>query len=94
MYNDGVFTGPAVDAYYGSVQVEALIQSGKLVDVKFLQYPRDQRTSQNINSQAMPYLKSEAIQAQSANVNMISGATFTSKAFRQSLSSALSQARA
>ncbi len=91
-YKDGAFIGPVADAYYGNIQVEAVIQGGKLVDVQFLQYPNDRSTSRFINSYAMPYLKSEAVAAQSANVNTVSGATDSSGAFRQSLSSALTQA--
>ena len=91
-FMDGTYTGPAVDAYYGTVQVAALVQGGKLADVQFLQYPSDRSTSQFINSQAMPILTSEAIQAQSANVDIVSGATHTSEGFRQSLADALAQA--
>ena len=92
-YADGQYTGDVADAYYGNVQVQAIITNGKISDVQFLQYPNDRRTSVFINSQAMPYLKQEAIQAQSARVNGVSGATATSGAFRQSLASALSQAK-
>ncbi len=91
-YKDGTFTGTVADAYYGNVQVQATIKNGKITDVEFLQYPNDNPNSQSINSQATPYLKQEAIQSQSAQVNVISGATLTSQAFTQSLSSALSQA--
>ncbi len=91
-YKDGQYTGPQVDAFYGWVQVQAIIQRGQITDVKFLQYPSDRRTSQRINSIAMPYLTTEAIQAQSANVDIISGATLTSEAFAQSLQSALQSA--
>jgi uncharacterized protein with FMN-binding domain len=92
-YVDGSYTGSPADAYYGTVQVQAVIQGGKLVTVNFLSYPSDRRTSQSINSQAIPLLQQEAIQAQSANVNTISGASDTSAAFIQSLSSALTQAK-
>lgn len=92
-YKDGSYTGPVADAYYGNVQVQAIVQGGKLADVKFLDYPQTHQTSVYINQQAMPYLTQEAIQAQSANVNIVSGATFTSQAFIQSLASALSQAK-
>jgi uncharacterized protein with FMN-binding domain len=91
-YADGTFTGKSYDAYYGNVQVSVTITGGKISSVKFLQYPNTHSTSVYINNQAMPYLQQEAIQAQSANVQLISGATFTSQAFIQSLSSALSQA--
>lgn len=93
IYKDGSYTGAAADAYYGYIQVRAVISNGKLADVVFLQYPNDQENSIYINTQAMPYLKQEAIQIQDANVNTISGATDTSQAFVQSLTDALSQAK-
>ena len=94
LYNDGTYVGSVADAYYGNVQVQAVISNGKIVDVQFLNYPQDRSTSRRINSVAMPYLTQEAISAQSANVNGVSGASDTSAAFKQSLSSALAQAQA
>lgn len=91
-YKDGSYTGTVADAYYGSVEVKATISGGKITDVTFLQYPDTHDTSVYINRQAMPYLQQEAVQAQSAQVNTISGATYTSQAFQQSLTSALDQA--
>ncbi len=93
-YKDGQYTGQAADAYYGYIQVQVTIQGGKISDVVFLQYPHDRMTSMHINTQAMPFLKQEAIQAQSANVDGVSGATDTSQAFIQSLTSALTNAKA
>lgn len=93
LYKDGLYTGNVADAFYGNIQVQAVISNGKITDVQFLQYPNDRRTSININTQAMPFLKQEAIAAQNANVDIVSGATDTSIAFRQSLASALSQAK-
>jgi len=92
-YKNGTFTGPVANAYYGNVQVQVTIQNGKIADVKFLDYPHDRRTSQEINAQAMPWLTQEAIQAQSANINIISGATLTSEAFANSLQAALTSAQ-
>jgi len=92
-YKDGVYTGISADAYYGLVQVRVTISGGRLTDVQFLSYPNERSTSLSINGVAMPYLKQEAIQAQSANVNTVSGASNTSAAFRKSLGSALSQAK-
>lgn len=91
-YRDGRYTGTVADAYYGNVQVQALIQNGRLADVTFLQYPNDRSTSRLINGQATALLAQEAIQAQSANVDVVSGATDTTGAFRESLGSALAQA--
>ena len=92
-YKDGSYTGSVVDAFYGNIQAKAVVRGGKLTDVIFLQYPSDRRTSVQINTQAMPYLKSEAIQSQSANVNTVSGASDSSQAFRESLGSALAIAK-
>ncbi|NNJ13213.1 FMN-binding protein [Chloroflexales bacterium ZM16-3] len=92
-YKDGEYTGPIVDAYFGNVQVKATVQNGQLADVSFLDFPNHRRTSVRINNYAMPYLTSEAIQVQSARVNIISGATLTSEAFAQSLHVALESAK-
>lgn len=93
IYNDGAYIGPVVDAYYGNIQVKAIISNGQLTDIQFLDYPQDRNTSVRINSYALPILRQEAIQAQSANVNAVSGASATSPAFIESLTSALNQAR-
>jgi uncharacterized protein with FMN-binding domain len=92
-YKDGSYTGIAADAYYGYIQVQATVKNGRLADVTFLQYPNDQRESVQINTRAMPLLKAEAISAQSASVDVVSRATDTSFAFKQSLASALAQAK-
>jgi len=93
-YKDGSYTGSVADAFYGNIQVKAIIQNGKIKDVQFLQYPNDRNRSIMINSYADPQLTTEAIQAQSANVNIITGATDSSEAFIQSLTNALAQAKA
>ena len=92
-YADGQYTGSVADAYYGNIQVQVTVAGGKITDVVFLQYPNDRSTSRYINEQAMPYLKAEAIAAQSANVDIVSGATDSSQAFQQSLASALAKAK-
>jgi uncharacterized protein with FMN-binding domain len=94
LYKDGNYTGSIADAQWGNVQVQAVIQHGKLANVVFLQYPHDRDRSVEINSYADPQLVSEAIQAQSANVDVVTGATDSSEAFMQSLSDALSQGKA
>jgi uncharacterized protein with FMN-binding domain len=91
-YRDGAYAGTSVDAYYGIVQVQANIQNGRLASVEVLQYPADRRTSRRINDEALPMLESEVISAQSARVDIISGATLTSRAYLRSLNSALGQA--
>ena len=92
-YKDGEYTGSTADAFYGWVQVDVLIQDSKLVDIQFLQYPDHRRTSVRINQRAAPILQREALQSQDAQVDLISGATLTSRAFRQSLQAALDAAK-
>jgi uncharacterized protein with FMN-binding domain len=93
VYKDGSYTGSVEDAFYGNVQVQVLISNGKLTAVNFLHYPNDNRTSIRINSQATPLLSQEAITAQSAQVDGVSGASATSQAFQASLADALTQAK-
>ena len=92
--SDGRFSGKREYAYYGFVRVEALVKSGKLADVRVLEYPNDNGRSHYINSVALPYLVQEAVDAQSFRVDVISGATFTSEAYMKSLQEALRQAGA
>jgi len=91
-YKNGTYNGSQADASYGIIQVQAVITNGKISDVKFLSYPNDRQHSLQVSNYAMPILKREAITAQSENVNTVSGASYTSAAFIESLGSALSQA--
>jgi uncharacterized protein with FMN-binding domain len=93
-YKDGTYIGPVENAYFGNLQIQVAISGGKISDVTFLQYPNDNSHSSRVSNQAMPILKSEAISVQSANVDIVSGATQTSQAFQQSLAAVLSQAKA
>lgn len=92
-YKDGEYLGGSFDAYYGYVQVKVIVKAGRISDVVFLDFPQHSKTSREINSEAMPILKMEAIRVQNENVSIVSGATETSRAFRKSLSSAISKAR-
>ena len=89
---NGTYTGGVASDQWGQVQVQVTVSGGRVTNVQALQYPTERRRSAFINSQAVPVLQSEAVQAQSANVNIVSGATLTSEAFQQSLQSALTQA--
>jgi len=93
MYKNGEYTGKVVDVYYGNVEVKAIMRMGRLVDVRFLQYPNDRSTSIAISNEVIPALTTEAIKAQSAAVDIISGATQTSEGFMASLADALAQAK-
>jgi uncharacterized protein with FMN-binding domain len=90
----GQLTGQAVQIPFGTVQVQVTMQNGKITDVQTLQLPDSQFRSQQISQYAAPQLRSEVLAAQSAQVNTISGATYTSMGYLQSLQSALDQAGA
>jgi uncharacterized protein with FMN-binding domain len=91
-YADGTYTGGDENAYYGRVQVQVTVTNHQVASVKVLDYPQDRRTSRYINSQALPMLKQEVIAAQSANIDVVSGATLTSEAYIKSLGGALARA--
>ncbi|MGW2702039.1 FMN-binding protein [Streptomyces sp. NPDC001340] len=85
-------TGDTVQTRWGPVQVRVTIESGKLTDVTAVSYPQDNPRDQEINSYALPQLRREALAAQSAQIDTVSGATYTSEGYRQSLQSALDSA--
>lgn len=84
--------GPVIDTRFGPVQVEVVLQGGHIVALKALEYPNEARRSQFISEQALPMLHDEVLSAQSANIDTISGATYTSDAYAESLQAALDQA--
>jgi len=83
--------GPAVDMRWGPVQVTIVVKGKVLTDVQATA-PTERSRSAFINNQAIPVLRQEALQAKSANIDLLSGATMTSEAFAQSLQAALTQA--
>lgn len=88
---NGSFTGSDVPTPYGDVQVRLTVAGGRVTDVVALQMPSDRARSEEITQYVTPVLRSEAIQAQSARIDIISGATFTSEAYAESLDAALRQ---
>jgi len=93
-YSDGTFTGSSESQPYGTVQVAVVVSNGRIVNVKLLQTPNHGGTTKYINEQALPMLIEETLQAQSGNIDGISGASLTSPAYIDSLNSALTKARA
>lgn len=87
-------TGPDVPNRYGDVQVRVTMSGGRLVDVTALVLPTDRARSAQISEQAAPILRSEALRAQSANIDIVSGATYTSESYARSLQGAIDAARA
>ena len=81
----GTFTGDAINTKFGPVQVQ-------VTESVVTQVPWNDHKDQEINSRAVPILNAEAVSAQSADIDMVSGATYTSQAYIASLQSALDQA--
>ncbi|MEV5174638.1 FMN-binding protein [Streptomyces flaveolus] len=85
-------TGDTAQTRWGPVQVRVTVRDGRLTDVTAVAYPQDNPRDQEINSYALPQLRREALAAQSAEIDTVSGATYTSDGYRQSLQSALDSA--
>jgi uncharacterized protein with FMN-binding domain len=87
-----VVDGDSVPTQYGDVQVEVTLISGRITAVRALQYPQQSGRDQEINSQAIPALERQVLLAQGAQVDGVSGATYTTQGYLGSLQSALDAA--
>jgi len=90
---DGTYTGASTTTRYGPVQVQVTVTSGQIADVQVINYPNSNGRDKQINQSAIPRLVSETVQAQSAKIDMVSGATYTSHGYITSLQSAIDQAQ-
>lgn len=90
---DGTYTGDAAATRYGPVQVRISVSGGQIASVDVVDYPTDSPRDRQINQQAVPMLVGETTSAQSAEIDLISGATYTSRGYTQSLQSAIDQAQ-
>jgi uncharacterized protein with FMN-binding domain len=86
------YDGDPVDNRYGTVQVRITVRGKQITAIEPIQMPFDRSRSQYISEQAAPYLHDEVLQAQSAHIDVVSGATYTSESYTQSLQSALDKA--
>ena len=86
------YTGAVGQTQWGPVQVEVTVEGGKVTAVTALSYPQNDPKSSQISAVAIPSLEQQAMSAQSAQVDGVSGASYTSAAFAESLQSALTQA--
>ena len=87
-------TGNVIMTGYGPTQVQVTLNAGKIVKVTVLQHTNDGVDSQMIDGRALPLLNNETLTAQSAKINAVSGASYTSAGYIKSLQSALDKARA
>jgi major membrane immunogen (membrane-anchored lipoprotein) len=85
-------TGDAADTIYGPVQVQITVKRGKLTAANATVYPTETPRDAQINAYAIPQLEQETVAAGNANIDAISGATYTSNGYIASLQSALSKA--
>jgi uncharacterized protein with FMN-binding domain len=85
-------TGAAVPNQYGNVQLKVTISGGKITGIEPVQLPAADPKSAAISSYAAPLLRQSALSAQSANIDVVSGATYTSDGYRTALQSALDKA--
>ena len=90
----GTFDGDAVVTRFGVVQVRITLVDGRIASVQALQVPNRDRHDELINQRAVPVLNAEALRAQSADIDQVSGATLTSQGYAQSLQSAIDKASA
>ncbi|MEV0074348.1 FMN-binding protein [Amycolatopsis sp. NPDC050768] len=88
----GPFTGQAADTPYGPVQVEITVSGGRITAARVVQVPQESGRDVRINSAAVPVLNQETLQAQNAEIDTVSGATYTSEGYIQSLQSAIDAA--
>jgi uncharacterized protein with FMN-binding domain len=88
----GTVTGTAADTRWGPVQVRVTVASGRITAVDVVQEPDGNGRDREINAQAVPTLVDETLAAQSTQIDMVSGATYTSEGYVTSLQSALDQA--
>jgi uncharacterized protein with FMN-binding domain len=88
----GTVTGTVADTRWGPVQVQLTVANGSITNVAVVQYPNSNGKDQEINARALPLLIQETLKAQSAKIDMVSGATYTSDGYVTSLQSALDQA--
>ena len=86
------YTGSVAQTRWGPVQVKITVQDGKISKVTVLQQPNGNPKDVAINDNALPILISNTLNAQSANIDMVSGATVTSEGYLESLQAALDEA--
>lgn len=86
-------TGSSIRTRYGDVQVRVTFAGTQITDVVPLRLPDSNDVDQEIDQQAVPILIQETLAAQNANIQAISGATYTSDGYVRSLQSALDKAK-
>jgi uncharacterized protein with FMN-binding domain len=90
--SSGTVTGSSASTRWGPVQVQLTVAGGVITDVTVVEYPNGNGKDRQINARALPVLVQETLDAQSADIDMVSGATVTSEGYLESLQGALDDA--
>jgi uncharacterized protein with FMN-binding domain len=86
------YNGSLVTTRYGPIQVRITVTAGKITDVTAVVTPAGSPRTEQINADAIPQLRAHALSAQSADIDTVSGATYTSAGYRKSLQAAITKA--
>jgi uncharacterized protein with FMN-binding domain len=87
------YNGKLVATKYGPIQVRITVSAGKITDITAVATPAGSPRTEKINADALPQLRARALSAQSADIDTVSGATYTSAGYRESLQAAITSAR-
>ena len=87
------YNGKLVSTKYGPIQVRITFTAGKITDITTVVQPTGGPRTEQINAAALPQLRAHALSSQSANIDTVSGATYTSAAYRESLEAAIKTAK-
>ena len=87
------YNGKVVTTKYGPIQVRITVTAGKITDVTAVVTPTGSPRTEEINADAIPQLRAHALSAQSADIDTVSGATYTSAGYRKSLQAAITNAK-
>jgi uncharacterized protein with FMN-binding domain len=90
----GSFDGDLITTRFGTVQVRITVAGGRITSAEALRWPNSDRHDRMINDRAVPILNAEVVRVQTAQVDLVSGATLTSQGYQQSLQSAIDKANA
>jgi uncharacterized protein with FMN-binding domain len=92
LFADGTYTGASIDTRFGPVQVQITVSGGQVVSASAIDYPTHSRTDRRLNEYAIPILQDATLGTVDGNIDMVSGAPYTSRGYINSLQDALDQA--
>jgi uncharacterized protein with FMN-binding domain len=91
-FHDGTWVSDVIPTNWGPIQVEMLVENGRITDVASIQYPQSRSRSLQISRASLPNYAEQVVSMQNARVNSISGATQTAQGFQQAVQTAIQKA--